>query len=77
MTLITEYVNVTVFKEIHKMYPNAKVEVDYVFPETASILLPLVPGKLCFKAQVSICENPKGMQEIVALSLVTEPVKES
>jgi hypothetical protein len=72
MTLITEIVNGTVFKEIYKMYPDSKIQIDHVFPEYAYILLPLVPGKLCFKAQVDLCEKPELMKEITALSVVSE-----
>jgi len=76
MTLITENVNGTVFKEIHKMYPNSKIKIDHVFPEYAYILLPLVPGKLCFEAKVDLCEKPELMKEITELSVVVEASKE-
>jgi hypothetical protein len=77
MTLIVEYVNGTVFKEICKLHPASKIQIDHVFPESASLLVPLVPGKLCFKAQVDLCEKPELMKEITALSVVTDTIKES
>ena len=72
MTLITEYVNGTVFKEICKLHPDSKIQISHVFPEHATLLVPLVPGKLCFMAQVDLCEKPELMQEITKLSLANE-----
>jgi hypothetical protein len=67
MTLITEQVNGTVFKEIHKLHSAAIIQIEHVFPEYAYMLIPLVPGKLVFKAQVDLCEKSELMAEITAL----------
>jgi hypothetical protein len=72
MTLIIEYVNSTVFKEIHKIHPTAIIQIDYTFPEFAYMDVILVPGKLCFQAKLDICEKPELQKEIEALSIVTE-----
>lgn len=73
MTAIYEWVNATVFKEIHKMYPQSIININHEFPEYAHIDLVLVPGKLCFVAKLDICEKPKLQKEIEAL--VFSPVE--
>lgn len=67
MTLIIEYVNSTVFKEIHKMHPNSIIKIDHVFPEFAYLHVILVPGKLVFEAKLDLCEKPELMKEIETL----------
>jgi hypothetical protein len=68
MTLIIEYVNATIFKEIHKIHPASIINIDYVFPEHACIDVILVPGKLVFEAKLDLCEKPSLLDEIEQLT---------